>query len=137
MSYNKKIKDFGHIENVKNLNLYNCGLKSLIPISKAFGKEEYTLVGSFECSHNKLTSLKGAPQGVGKYFSCSYNELTTLEGAPRFIGGNFDCSNNPKLSSVGTKPFEIRGGIRCYDTLLKDEELSKLNIKGCIFRKYY
>lgn len=137
LSYNKGIKDFGHIENVKNLNLYNCGLKSLVPISKAFGKEDYTLAGSFECSHNKLTSLKGAPQGVGKYFSCSYNELTTLEGAPRLIGGNFDCYNNPKLSSVGTKPFEIRGGIRCYDTLLKDEELSKLNIKGCIFRKYY
>ena len=84
-----------------------------------------------------MTSLKGAPQGVGKYFSCSYNELTTLEGAPRLIGGNLDCYNNSKLSSVGTKPIEILGGIRCYDTLLKDEELSKLNIKGCIFRKYY
>ena len=78
--------------------------------------------GYFDCSYNRLTSLVGAPQSVGRDFVCSYNRLTSLEGAPqRFMSlngaprrycylfvvegidqvrhgcfvGDFDCKGNP------------------------------------------
>jgi hypothetical protein len=33
--------------------------------------------------------LKGAPQSVGGYFNCSHNKLTSLVGAPHSVGCNF------------------------------------------------
>ena len=65
-----------------------------------------TVVGSFDCSHNNLTSLEGAPEKVGKNderlkdFDCSYNNLTTLEGGPRVVR-NYDCSHNNLISLSG------------------------------------
>ena len=46
----------------------------------------FTEGGSFSCSNNKLTSLKGAPKEVGANFNCSWNQLTDL-GAPKEVGG--------------------------------------------------
>ena len=43
--------------------------------------------GIFDCSHNQLTSLEGAPRKVGRHFYCYENELTSLEGQPESIGG--------------------------------------------------
>ena len=40
------------------------------------------VTGYFDCSLNKLTSLKGAPREVGRSFYCFKNKLTSLEGAP-------------------------------------------------------
>jgi len=53
-----------------------------------FGK----VTGSFDCSHNKLTSLVGAPQEVGEDFYCDRNQLTSLVGAPQKVGENFHCA---------------------------------------------
>jgi hypothetical protein len=53
--------------------------------------------GSFDCSRNVLTSLKGAPQFVGRSFSCRQNPLTSLEGAPESIGDTFYCDWNETL----------------------------------------
>ena len=50
--------------------------------------------GSFDCSNNMLTSLKGAPHKVRDNFDCSGNELTTLEGAPKEVGEAFICYGN-------------------------------------------
>ena len=62
-----------------NVNLDVLGLTKL-PIN-------FTEVGgSFYCSHNKLTSLKGAPKKVGGTFNCSSNKLNSLKGAPKEVG---------------------------------------------------
>lgn len=50
--------------------------------------------GDFDCSDNKLKSLKGAPKIVGGNFDCSNNRLTSLEEAPRRVKGDFLCHNN-------------------------------------------
>ena len=69
----------------------------------------FTEVGeSFYCSHNKLTSLKGAPEKVGKSFYCRNNKLTSLVGAPKVVGGNFGCWGN-KLKSFKGEPEFIGG----------------------------
>ena len=64
--------------------------------------------GSFSCSRNQLTSLKGAPGSVGGGFFCHNNQLTSLEGAPGLIGGDFYCHNNQLTSLVGA-PGSISG----------------------------
>ena len=50
--------------------------------------------GYFNCSFNKLTSLKGSPKEVGTFFTCYGNKLIDLKYAPNRIGSWFDCSNN-------------------------------------------
>jgi len=55
-----------------------------------FGK----VSGHFDCSYNKLITLKGAPIEVGKSFYAHYNKLTSLEGAPKKVGGAFNCFAN-------------------------------------------
>ena len=62
-----------------SVRLEGHGLKELPDLS------DVEVLGSFDCSNNKLKSLKGAPLSVGGWFDCSYNELTTLEGAPQTV----------------------------------------------------
>ena len=47
--------------------------------------------GYFNCSHNKLINLEGAPKKCNT-FKCSYNDLTSLEYAPQKCN-NFYCYN--------------------------------------------
>jgi len=61
--------------------------------------------GGFYCNNNKLTLLEGCPQSVGSYFSCSENELTSLEGCPQSVGGGFDFSNNKLKDLYGFPEF--------------------------------
>ena len=61
--------------------------------------------GFFDCSHNKLTSIKGCPKEVEGYFCCSFNQLTSIEGCAEKIGGNFSCSFN-KIEL--TRPVELK-----------------------------
>ena len=68
--------------------------------------------GNFDCSHNQLTSLEGAPEKVGKSFVCSHNQLTSLEGAPEKVGGYFLCNNN-KLTSLKGGPTKVGGIFYC------------------------
>src|SRR5690554_5392471 len=84
-----------------DVNLRNLGLTK-IPIN-------FTEVdGNFYCHENKLSSLEGAPEKVGRDFNCSVNYLTDLEGAPEKVGWHFDCFNNPLKSTKG-KPETIGG----------------------------
>ena len=74
------------------------------------------VTGWFDCSRNKLTSLKGCPRWVGGYFGCGYNDLTSLEFSPDYIGGSFWCQyNNLTDNQCDT---EIGGGF--YTTLKQD-----------------
>jgi hypothetical protein len=107
------------VENDQSKNFYigHRGLKTLV------GQDIPDIVeGFFDCDHNNLTSLEGAPRYVGNFFGCSYNNLTSLEGAPKYVGGYFFCYEN-KLTSLEGLPEYIRGGVYCDDYLKKGENL--------------
>jgi hypothetical protein len=90
----------------------DCSLKSDKKVNQLpvkFGK----VSGNFDCSHNQLTSLVGAPQSVGGYFDCGYNKLTSLIGAPQSVGGYFSCHRNQLTSLVGS-PQSVGGYFSCY-----------------------
>ncbi len=78
-----------------NLDLSDMGLTELPDLSTV------TVLGSFYCFGNQLTSLVGAPKSVGGDFWCYNNKLTSLVGAPESVGGWFDCDNNQLTSLVG------------------------------------
>ena len=66
----------------------------------------------FGCHDNKLTSLEGAPQSVGRDFDCHRNQLTSLEGGPQSVGGDFYCHNN-KLTTLEGSPESVVGHFNC------------------------
>jgi hypothetical protein len=87
---------------------FKCGNNKLTSLEGAPQK-----VGrNFSCSVNKLASLEGAPQEVGDYFACYDNELTSLEGAPKKVRLGFNCGNN-KLTSLKDAPQEVGGYFNC------------------------
>ncbi|MBR1826012.1 MAG: hypothetical protein IJ770_05445 [Alphaproteobacteria bacterium] len=89
-----------------DLELINKGLTELPDLS------EVIVEGSFDCSKNKLTTLKGAPKEVGGDFKCFKNQLTTLEGAPNEVGGDFKCFKN-QLTTLEGAPNEVGGHFTC------------------------
>jgi len=76
----------------------------------------------FDCDDNNLTSLEGAPKGVGEDFNCSSNKLTSLKGAPKKVGGDFSCEYN-KLTSLKGAPREV--GDECW-VYCQDNKLTSL-----------
>ena len=52
------------------------------------------VTGDFDCSFNKLTTLKGGPRWVGGFFYCDNNQLTSLEFSPDYVGNWFSCESN-------------------------------------------
>ena len=96
-----------------------------------FGK----VTGDFNCSGLGLTSLKGAPQEVGRNFNCTCNKLTSLEGAPKIVGGWFDCPWN-KLTSLKGAPQKVGEGFNCLNNfnLYSLEGIGE--VKGAILRSY-
>jgi hypothetical protein len=77
------------------------------------------VTGYFNCSRNKLTSLKGSPRWVGGYFYCSHNQLTSLEFSPDYVGGYFSCYNN-YLTSLEFSPDYVGGWFGCGMNKLTD-----------------
>ena len=78
-----------------DLDLSDMGLDELPNMSTVKVK------GRFDCSHNNLVSLIGAPR-TAKHFDCSYNKLKNLVGAPS-VTQVFDCSHN-NLKSLNHSP---------------------------------
>ena len=92
---------------------------SFIPIQ--FG----VVMGDFDCSANKLKSLKGCPKEVEGDFSCSFNKLYSLENGPSKLGEDADyfCDNN-KLLTLNGSPKKINGSFYCYHNKLSTLEYS-------------
>ena len=110
-----------------NLNLQNAGLTSL----EFLGLGNINITGHFDCTHNKLTSLKGAPKSVGRTFYCAYNNLTSLEGAPESVGESFDCSNNhPYLTSLEGAPESVGANFDCENNKLTSLEGAPESVGG-------
>ena len=106
---NYTINSDGSIDVAGDVWLNNKGLTEL-PL--VFNK----VSGSFRCSNNQLTSLKGSPRWVGSWFSCYNNQLTSLEFSPEYVGGWFSCEFNDLIDNYcGT---EIGG--RFYTSLEQD-----------------
>lgn len=104
---------------IKNWTLNSDGLvdvdgdidlhkKGLTELPLKFGE----VTGCFDCSHNKITSLEGAPHTVGRYFYFTHNKLTSLEFAPKLIDGAFSCENNNIRSFEGL--VNIGGHFYCH-----------------------
>jgi hypothetical protein len=92
------------------------------------------IIGYFNCSWNKLTSLKNCPQKIGGGFYCSDNQLTSLEGCPENIGGDFNCSGN-LLSSLEGCPEFVGGSFWCHDNKLIFALPDYVNLKGKFINK--
>jgi hypothetical protein len=71
------------------------------------------VTGVFDCSSNKLYSLKGSPKKVGDNFHCDCNKLISLKGGPIEVGGYFNCSNNG-IISFKYGPSKLSGEFYCY-----------------------
>ena len=85
--------------------------------------------GSFSCSNNNLTSLKGCPEYVGGAFHCSKNKLTTLEYCPKYIGDDFYCSYN-KLTSLKGCPEQVELDFDCNDNRLTSLINAPMKVNG-------
>jgi hypothetical protein len=103
-----------------------CSQQDLVGFKEvSFGR----VSGSFWCNNNRLTTLKGAPEVVGRNFSCYNNRLTTLEGAPESVGGGFWCYNN-NLTTLKGAPESVGDDFFCYDNNLTTLEGAPETIGG-------
>ena len=93
---------------MKLKELFEAKERSILSV---MGKQEDQYPGNFVCSHNKLTSLQGAPSVVKGDFSCFYNNLTSLAGIHKIIK-------------------EIHGFANFYDNPIKSNVLGLMRIKG-------
>lgn len=89
---------------------FDCSVNQLTSLKGA----PQEVGGDFSCSHNQLTSLEHAPQLVRGWFACSENQLTSLEGAPEYVDGDFSCVNN-QLTSLEGAPTYVGGRFRCHN----------------------
>ena len=64
--------------------------------------------GNVDLSNRNLTELPLTFGRVTSHFNCSYNKLTTLKGSPKYVGYNFYCDNN-ELTSLEYSPEEVKG----------------------------
>ncbi len=110
------------------LNVFSYVKISSMKLNKIpfkFGKVD----GSFYCSCNNLTSLKGAPQKVDGSFYCGYNNLTSLEDAPQKVDGDFECNHN-NLTSLEGAPQKVDGYFDCNHNNLTSLEGAPQKVDG-------
>jgi len=86
--------------------------------------------GNFDCSRNKIGSLKNGPIEVGGTYGCEHNRLKSLRGAPKEVGRDFWCNNN-RLTSLKDGPEKVGWEYLCFNNELTDLEGSPKQIKGC------
>ena len=111
------LTDFKGVKFGKVSGYFNCHhnrLTTLVGAPKSVG-------GDFWCYNNQLTTLVGAPQSVGGDFSCHRNQLTTLVGAPQTVDGSFYCDEN-QLTTLEGAPQTVGGGFGCENNHLTSLE---------------
>ena len=112
---NYTINQDGSIDVNGEVNLSRQGLIEL-PLN-------FNIVNTFfDCSLNKLTSLKGCPKKVGGDFYCQINDLISLEGSPELINETFDCGYNYLITLTGG-PRKVEKNYYCKNNNL-------INMKG-------
>jgi hypothetical protein len=103
-------------ENVKDYKKINVGEEVRWEKSNFDGCSE-TINGTFICSENNISTLKGSPKIIKGNFHCANNELTSLEGGPKTIEGGFYCSSNKLITLVGA-PETVDGDFSCSYNIL-------------------
>ncbi len=99
---NYTLNDKGEVDVDGDVNLSRHDLTELPPYIQ-FG----TIKGDFDCSFNKLTSLKGVPKKIEGNFDCNFNQLTI-------------CSND-------ALPIEVTKNVFCIDAFKElPESLEKI-----------
>ena len=90
--------------------------------------------GYFNCSRNKLTSLKGSPRKVLQFFECNNNPLlTSLEYSPLKVSRYYDCESTG-IKSLDNITQDVDSVFCGYNDLKSLEGLSEsLNILHCDF----
>lgn len=116
-----KIKNYSIKEGVVNVNGdVNLIGRRLPYLPVKFGK----VSGDFVISRNKLKSLYGSPDEVGKSFDFTYNsELESLEYSPISVGGGFHGYNS-KLKNLEGMSKSIFGNVFITNCSLE-------SLKGC------
>jgi hypothetical protein len=109
------------LKNVEIEGFFDCSFNKLTTLKNCPQKIE----GNFWGHYNQLKSLDGCPENIGGSFWCYDNKLTSLEGCPKNVGGYFDCSYN-KLTSLKGCPKNIGGDFWC------DHNTAKLELPGYV-----
>ncbi len=117
----------GKVDVIGNVDMGEM-LETEIPVK--FGR----VYGTFDCSFNKLTSLKNCPDFVGGNFECYGNNLTdyfkSIKEEDFSLWGNLDwyhiLEEYPFLINKITNRFDIREMKR----FLNEYPLTKLHFKG-------
>ena len=121
---NYKINDNLTVNVNGNVFIENANL-SKIPV-------QFKIVqGTFQCSKNKLTSLKGSPIRA-KNFYCNSNQLTSLEYAPKTVKRDFNCSDN-LLTSLKGCPEKVGKSINCKSNPLKSFDIPNVELDSSDF----
>lgn len=74
---------------------------------------------------------------VNGNFNCSYNKLKSLKGAPEYVGGDFDCSFNQIENINDLTTTYIGGNFYCYGNNVTDEDVRILKEKGIVKGEIY
>jgi len=116
------------------IDLFNKKLQGNLLKIKQYYNWGITLSGDFLINNNELTSLEGMPDNVIGTVNCSYNKLTDLKGCSLSIGKSFICKHN-LIDNLLYTPKYIRGDFDLSDnkiTQLKDIHKSLHTVKGKI-----
>ena len=125
----------------KCINLSGMGLTELPDLSSVE-------VELFDCSNNKLKSLKGSPKVVHDDFKCHHNLLESFECTTKKAGQFYCYDNRAKslegmpqdvchiicgdryLQSLKGAPAKIKGVLRCRDAAITNLEGAPQEIGG-------
>lgn len=125
---NWKLNPDGTVDVDGDVDISDSGIKK-IPLK--FG----SVSGNFDCSHNELNGLEGAPRYVGGNFWCHVNELMTLQGGPKEVGVGFYCYSNRLITLEGS-PREVGRVFFCSNNRLITLEGGPKEIGGDFLCKY-
>jgi hypothetical protein len=75
----------------------------------------------FQCTHNGLTSLKGAPREVWTFVCHSNPGLKNLKGAPRKVHATFNCEDC-EINSLEGAPKKVGGDFKAGKNALRNLE---------------
>jgi hypothetical protein len=113
------ISDYEIVDGVVNVDgdVIICKSK-LTELPFQFGK----VTGNFNCSENRLKSLKGSPYYVGGDFECNKNTyLKSLEFGPKEVLGSFDAQQSG-LTSLKGSPDKVGLDFSVYDNKITSLE---------------
>jgi hypothetical protein len=132
--FNKKLQ--GNLQNIKDRFGWGITLSGDFLINN----NEFTslegmpdnVIGTVNCSYNKLKNLKGCSLSIGKSFICKHNLIDTLLYTPKYIRGDFDISDNQlsQLKDIHKSLHTVKGKIILSNNPIKAHISDLAKISG-------